>query len=86
MKKRTLRVIRPKWYSPNIDEGVIKIIMSGNVSKDPDIFAEAGLKNPDLSILSEEFLDKMSGKENENLQIELLRKLLNDEIRVKQKK
>jgi len=44
------------------------------------------LKKPDLSILSDEFLDKIMGQENKDLQIEVLRKLLNDEIRTKSRK
>ena len=71
-----------------LDTAIKQIVSEGvgAAEKPIDIFAEAGLKNPDLLILSEEFLDKMSGRENQNLQIELLRKLLNDEIKVKQKK
>ena len=46
-----------------------------------DIFAAAGLKKPDISILSEEFLAEVRELPQKNLAVELLRKLLNDEIK-----
>ena len=51
-----------------------------------DIFDAAGLKKPDISILSEEFLLEIKGMEHKNVALELLRKLLNDEIRARAKK
>jgi type I restriction enzyme R subunit len=46
-----------------------------------DIFATAGLKNPDISILSDDFLAEVQGLPQKNLAVEMLRKLLNDEIK-----
>jgi type I restriction enzyme R subunit len=46
-----------------------------------DIFAAAGLKKPDISVLSEEFLADVRGMPQRNLAVELLRKLLSGEIR-----
>jgi type I restriction enzyme R subunit len=51
-----------------------------------DIFAAAGLKKPDISILSEEFLAEVRGMPQRNLAVELLRKLLNGEIQVRRRK
>lgn len=51
-----------------------------------DIFEAAGLKKPDLSILSEEFLAEVRGMPQRNLAVELLRKLLNGEIRTRSRK
>ncbi len=45
-----------------------------------DIFAAAGLKKPDISILSEEFLAEVRGMPQRNLAVELLRKLLAGEL------
>jgi hypothetical protein len=45
-----------------------------------DIFAAAGLKKPDISILSDEFLAEVQGMPQRNLAVELLRKLLSGEI------
>jgi len=51
-----------------------------------DIFDAAGLKKPDISILSDEFLIEIRGMEHKNIALEVLRKLLNDEIRARAKK
>ncbi|MCY4653975.1 MAG: type I restriction endonuclease subunit R [Dehalococcoidia bacterium] len=45
-----------------------------------DIFAAAGLDKPDISILSDEFLDEVRGMPQRNLAVELLQKLLRGEI------
>jgi type I restriction enzyme R subunit len=60
----------------------IRQIVSGAVASDGviDIFAAAGLSKPDISILSEEFLQTLKTNPHRNLQIELLKKLLTDEI------
>jgi len=51
-----------------------------------DIFASAGLKKPDMSILSEEFLAEVRGMPQRNLAVELLRKLLTGEIKIRRRK
>jgi type I restriction enzyme R subunit len=51
-----------------------------------DLFAAAGLKKPDISILSDEFLDEVRGMPQKNLAVELLRKLLEGEIKVRRRK
>lgn len=51
-----------------------------------DIFAAAGLKNPDISILSDEFLSEFRGMERKNLALEMLKKLLKDEIKIRSRK
>ena len=48
-----------------------------------DIFAAAGLKKPDISILSEEFLAEVRSLPQKNVAVELLRKLLADEIKTR---
>ena len=45
-----------------------------------DIFAEAGLKKPDISVLSDEFLDEIRGMTRRNLAVDLLQKLIQGEI------
>jgi type I restriction enzyme R subunit len=50
-----------------------------------DVFDAAGLKKPDISILSDEFLAEVKGMAHQNLALELLRKLLNDELRSRRK-
>lgn len=51
-----------------------------------DIFDAAGIKKPDISILSEEFLLELKGMEHKNIALEVLKKLLNDELKVRAKK
>jgi type I restriction enzyme R subunit len=51
-----------------------------------DIFDAAGLKKPDISILSEEFLLELKGMEHKNIALEVLKKLLNDEIKNRARK
>jgi type I restriction enzyme R subunit len=50
-----------------------------------DIFDAAGIKKPDISILSDEFLAEVKGMTHKNLALELLKKLLNDEIKTRQR-
>lgn len=51
-----------------------------------DVFDAAGIKKPDISILSDEFLAEILGMERKNLALELLKKLLNDEIKMRTRK
>ncbi len=51
-----------------------------------DIFDAAGIKKPDISILSEDFLLEIKGMEHKNIALETLKKLLNDEIKTRTKK
>ena len=48
-----------------------------------DVFDAAGIKKPDISILSDEFLVELQGMERKNLALELLKRLLNDEIKTR---
>ena len=45
-----------------------------------DIFDAAGLKKPDISLLSEEFLLEVKDMKHKNLALELLKKIINGEI------
>lgn len=51
-----------------------------------DIFDAAGIKKPDISVLSEEFLLEVKNMEHKNIALEVLKKLLNDEIKARMKK
>ena len=62
---------------------VSKAVVSGDVV---DIFAAAGLKKPDLSILSDEFLAEVRDLPQRNLAVELLQKLLKGEIKTRMKR
>ena len=64
------------------DLAVQQLISQSVVSTDiVDILEVAGLKTPDISILSDEFLAEIQQMEQKNLALDALKKLLNDEIR-----
>ena len=69
-------------------DAAVRQIVSRAVASDKviDIFSAAGLKTPDISILSDEFLAEVKGIPHRNLAFEVLRKLLNDEIKTRAKK
>lgn len=69
-------------------EHVIRQIISKAVVTDEviDIFSAAGIKKPDISILSDEFLADIRGMEHKNLAVELLKKLLDGEIKIRARK
>jgi type I restriction enzyme R subunit len=71
----------------NIDTAIKQIISKAIISdRVIDVFAAAGFKKPDVSILSDEFLAEVKEIPQKNLAFEMLKKLLNDEIRFRQKK
>jgi type I restriction enzyme R subunit len=74
--------------SPNEMDTAIRQLVSRAVASEEvvDIFAAAGLKKPDISILSDDFLQEVRQLPYRNLAVELLRKLLNDEIRTNSRK
>jgi len=74
--------------SPEEIEFAIRQIVSKAVSSDEviDIFAAAGLRKPDISILSDEFLAEVRGMPQRNLAVEMLRKLLAGEIKTRGRK
>ncbi|MBB3066007.1 type I restriction endonuclease subunit R [Limibacillus halophilus] len=64
------------------DFAVQQIISRAVISTEiVDILKAAGLETPDISILSDEFLAEIQGMEKKNLAMEALRKLINGEIR-----
>jgi len=70
----------PEVLDQAIRQIVSKALVSGEIV---DIFAAAGLKKPDISILSDEFLAEIRGMPQRNLAVELLRKLLVGEIKAR---
>ena len=64
-------------------DAAIQQILSDAITPDGviDVFKAAGLEKPDISILSDEFLATVKASPHRNLQIELLKKLIHDEVR-----
>ena len=88
VKARLVKFIGGGTGRPDIDiETAIKQIVDEALSSDKviDIFDAAGIKKPEISILSEEFLLEIKGMKHQNLALELLKKILNDEIRTRSK-
>ncbi len=70
-----------------LDHAIRQIISKAMVSEEVvDIFAAAGLKKPDISILSDEFLTEVRGMPQRNLAVEVLRKLLSGEVKTRMKR
>jgi type I restriction enzyme R subunit len=68
----------------DLDSAIRQIVSRAVVSDEIiDIFHAAGLKSPDISILSDEFLAEVRELPQRNLAVELLRKLLSDEIKTR---
>jgi type I restriction enzyme, R subunit len=77
-----------RWKPPEMLDAAVRQIVSRAVIADEivDIFAAAGLKTPDISILSDEFLSEVRRLPQKNLAIEVLRKVLSEEIKTRSKK
>jgi len=73
---------------PDILDSAVKQIVSKAVASGEviDIFASAGLKKPNISILSDEFLEEVRHMPQRNLALEVLKKLLNDEIKARSRR
>jgi type I restriction enzyme R subunit len=67
-----------------IETAIRQIINDAIISSEViDVFDAAGIRKPDISILSDEFLAEIQGMERRNLALELLKRLLNDEIKTR---
>jgi type I restriction enzyme R subunit len=77
----------PGKSDAEIETAIRQIVDKAVVSEGViDVFDAAGIKKPDISILSDEFLAEIQGMEMKNLALELLKKLLNDEIKLRTRK
>ena len=79
-----VKSVGTKKKTKDDDFAVQQIINSAVVStKTIDILQVAGIQSQDISILSDEFLAEIQGMEKKNLALEVLKKLINDEIKSK---
>jgi len=74
-----------KKLSDEAKEHALRQIISGALVSDEviDIFATAGLNKPNIGILTDEFLDDVKHMEHRNLAVELLERLLKDDIKAR---
>lgn len=74
--------------SESLDHAVRQLVAKAIVPEGEiiDVFTAAGLKQPDISILSDQFLAEVRGLKHKNVAAELLIKLLGDEIKVRSKR
>ena len=74
--------------SESLDHAVRQLVAKAIVPEGEiiDVFSAAGLKQPDLSILSDQFLAEVRGLKYKNVAAELLAKLLGDEIKLRSKR
>jgi len=73
----------PEKLETTVKELISKSIAAGGVI---DIFEMKGKEKPEISIFDEEFLEQLKKFKYPNLAVQVLKKLLNDEIRVRIKK
>ena len=84
LSKRAESEARPE---EDLDFAVRQIISQAVAAEGVmDIFAAAGLRKPDISVLSDEFLSEVKGMPHRNLAVELLEKLLKGEVATKRRK
>lgn len=83
--KAIIQKVGKKASSHNDPNQVIKQILDNAVVSQgvKDIFSLVGLEKPNIGILSDEFLEDVANMKHKNLAVELLEKLLNDQIKAK---
>jgi len=68
----------------DLDSAIKQLVSQAVASSEViNIFEAAGMKAPDVSILSDEFLEDVQHLPQKNLALELLRKLINDDIKTR---
>lgn len=71
-----------KKTASQMDAQINQLISKSVISEDVvDIYKELGLENPDISILSDQFLEDVRALPQKNLAVELLNRLLNGKVK-----
>lgn len=80
--KRT--IIRPEGIGLDVESAVRELVSKAISAEDIiDIFDMKGKGKPDISIFDEKFLEEVKNLKYKNLSVDVLRKLLNDELRIR---
>lgn len=81
------RTDKLKLSEKEINERIAKMMSKTIISeKVIDVYSELGIKNPDISILSDSFLEEVSKIKYKNLAVEMLKKLIEGKIHYSSKK
>ncbi len=88
IKAALVKRTKPEQRDPEELEPAIRQIVSQALTTGPviDLFDAAGLRKPDISLLSDEFLEQVRAIPQRNVAVELLRRLLEDEIKVRSRR
>jgi type I restriction enzyme, R subunit len=88
IKSRISKFSAPWWKTNYQVDTAVKQILDEALSSDwvVDIFKAAWIQAPSLDILSDEFLLEVKNMQQKNIAFELLKKLLNDEVKVRKSK
>lgn len=72
---------------PSDSRAAVRQVIAGAIASDGviDLFQAAGIEDPNVGILSQDFLDRLAALPQKNLALETLRKLLNDQIRSRER-
>lgn len=91
VRAAALKILNPDAGKSRVGTGSIDSILAQLVNESVtadqvvDVYQVAGMERPELSLLSDEFLDSFAKSDKPNLQLGLLRRLLNDQIRTLQR-
>ncbi|MFK7948168.1 MAG: DUF3387 domain-containing protein [Saprospiraceae bacterium] len=76
-----------KQSDEDIESAIRKIVSKALISENViDVFDAVGLTKPEISILSDDFLQEIKSMKRKNSALELLKRLLNDELKVRAKR
>lgn len=82
-EKTIIKAIKDESVETALHQLVSKAVASSEVI---NLYALAGLQVPDVSIFSDVFLAEVQDMERKNLALELIKRLLNDEIKTRSRK
>ncbi|MGB0864563.1 MAG: DUF3387 domain-containing protein, partial [Saprospiraceae bacterium] len=88
IKSRLLKLTRKQREKSDedIESAIRKIVSKALISENVvDVFDAAGLDKPEISILSDDFLQEIKSMKRKNSALELLKRLLNDELKIRAK-
>ncbi len=88
MRAALVKPVGERKSPEDLDQAVRQLVSKAITAEGQiiDVFSAAGLKQPDISVLSDEFLAEVRGLKHKNVAAELLEKLLKGEIKARSKR